>query len=469
MDGLHFQCCVIHIISTGCSWIHGYNEGNPARGIAEHYQVKCNVPNPTPMRIIGPKGALPTALSEKLSSNLSKAQASLTAVARSEGSSAPPSTSSLASHLLSSSSPLYSNLSSEEKEYATALARSMHVPLGATLEDVSLRYWGYEQNFGGTDAAPEGGFSRLIDLISEDAKSSGCEIKLGEVVEQVEQTEDGKIKIVTKTESGERRSYDAETALCTIPLSVLKESVHIFKPALPERRQATIVSTWSTPDAKDVLLTSVSSPPISFQKRTHIGSLNKVLMTYSAPWWSSEIGTFMVLPTSTSTSPSSSIEEVLSRATLIVSSLCAPNGLPGSSPSLLIYVGTPASQEIEKHSRADVVSALHKIISPRISEKEAKISEPIHTFYSRWNKQAFTKGATTTPVTIPQSQHDEAPSPLDFRELGLSLWKGRLGFAGEATEMDHRGSVAGAVVSGEREAKRIDSLLKGIKAGKASL
>ena len=26
-------------VDLGCSWIHGYNEGNPARGIAEGYQV----------------------------------------------------------------------------------------------------------------------------------------------------------------------------------------------------------------------------------------------------------------------------------------------------------------------------------------------------------------------------------------------------------------------------------------------
>lgn len=181
----------------------------------------------------------------------------------------------------------------------------------------------------------------------------------------------------------------------------------------------------------------------------------------------------MVLPTSNSTSSTSSIQEILSRTTLIVSSLSAPNGLPGSSPSLLIYVGTPASLEIEKYSRAEVVSALHSILSPRIStsDQAEKISEPIHTFYSRWNRQPFTRGATTTPTLIPKNQNDEAPSPLDFRELGQSLWNGKLGFAGEHTEIDHRGSVAGAVVSAEREAKRIEALLEKIKgkAGKASL
>lgn len=48
---------------------------------------------------------------------------------------------------------------------------------------------------------------------------------------------------------------------------------------------------------------------------------------------------------------------------------------------------------------------------------------------------------------------------MDFKELGRPVWEGRLGFAGEHTEMEHRGSVAGAVVSGSREAGRIDRYL----------
>ena len=34
---------------------------------------------------------------------------------------------------------------------------------------------------------------------------------------------------------------------------------------------------------------------------------------------------------------------------------------------------------------------------------------------------------------------------MDFKELSRPVWDGKLGFAGEHTEMEHRGSVAGAV------------------------
>jgi lysine-specific histone demethylase 1B len=48
---------------------------------------------------------------------------------------------------------------------------------------------------------------------------------------------------------------------------------------------------------------------------------------------------------------------------------------------------------------------------------------------------------------------------MDFKELSRPVWGGKLGFAGEHTEMEHRGSVAGAVVSGQREAARVGRLL----------
>ena len=49
---------------------------------------------------------------------------------------------------------------------------------------------------------------------------------------------------------------------------------------------------------------------------------------------------------------------------------------------------------------------------------------------------------------------------MDFVLLGRSQWGGRLGFAGEHTDLDGRGSVVGAVVSGEREGERVAGMLE---------
>lgn len=76
----------------------------------------------------------------------------------------------------------------------------------------------------------------------------------------------------------------------------------------------------------------------------------------------------------------------------------------------------------------------------------------------RWSADPFSLGATTTPSLV-----GEGRSPLDFVELAKPVWGGRLGFAGEHTEVDHRGSVTGAIVSGYREGERISRLLSRIE------
>lgn len=52
---------------------------------------------------------------------------------------------------------------------------------------------------------------------------------------------------------------------------------------------------------------------------------------------------------------------------------------------------------------------------------------------------------------------------MNFLELGRAEWAGRLGFAGEHTDVHHRGSVNGAVESGIREAGRADGVLRRLR------
>ncbi len=186
------------------------------------------------------------------------------------------------------------------------------------------------------------------------------------------------------------------------------------------------------------------------QDRTNVGNLNKVLLSYDKPWWDEKVGMFTVLPTQAPPSDLSgaSLQDILSSCTMLVSSFAAPNGLPDQSNSLLAMVGADHGKALERFDRKEVEAALHTYLSERLGHPDAPA--PNHSFYSRWSKQQFTRGATTTPILV-----GEETSPLDFIELGRPLWDGALNFAGEHTDFDHRGSVAGAIVSGEREGKRI--------------
>ncbi|PWN99853.1 FAD/NAD(P)-binding domain-containing protein, partial [Tilletiopsis washingtonensis] len=391
----------------GCSWIHGYNEGNPVKAIAEKYGVKVHVPKPTASRIIGANGPLSESLAAKLSDNLACAQAAAKETLASSGVCTPASHS-LASVLFAADSPLFAGLSCDaERAQAQAFARTLHVPLGVTLEEAAS--FGSPSAFGGTDGAPEGGFTRLVCLIADDAQRAGAEFRQGETVQRITQHEAG-VRVQTGS-----ATYEAKHALVTMPHAVLRESLAVFEPQLPREREEAI-------------------------QRTTVGNLNKVLLSYDAPFWDASIGTFTLLPSEGGpVARDAPLAHIFARSTLVVSSLCAPNGLPGASASLLVYVGADAAVALEAYSRLEVAAALHAYVAPRLaaaaSSDDADDAKEVpqeakHSFYSRWRRQAFTRGATTTPACVGGGTKE------DLKELGRTLWDGKLLWAGEATEPD---------------------------------
>ncbi|KAF6833281.1 flavin containing amine oxidoreductase [Colletotrichum plurivorum] len=414
-------------VDVGCSWIHGYLEGNPARYIAQDFGVDAHLPKPAEGVMYGPNGRLSSASANSLRSSLGGAQASLKLPHPS-----PPPSASLASALLAPNSSLFASSTAEApKELAAALARSLEIPLGLKLEKASLKWAGWEGTtaFAGSDAAPEGGYQALVARVVEDAKAKGAEVKLSTKISAVSQTEDG--VVVTDTNGNK---FTAKTAVSTIPLGVLKtlpEST--FSPALPPRLQEAI-------------------------KGTHVGVLEKLLLQYPTAWWpeAEEAGSFTFLPTSDKpVTDSSTPLEVLEASTLVTANFASPS-LPGPSPTLLTYLSETPAKALLQRDPKEIAAALHKFLVARF-QPSSQPPEPTETSLTNWLTDEYSRGATTTPSII--SENGER-SPLDFKELGRPVWDGRLGFAGEHTEMEHRGSVAGAVVSGYREAERVGRLLK---------
>lgn len=421
----------IESIDFGCSWIHGYNEGNPVRGICEKLGITSHIAPKAvkPAVIVGSDGQpLDEQLARRIEGNLSQAMEQAKQRATEEASR----NLSVADHLFDAQSPLFAGLSSEtERSAARSYARSLHVPLGTTLEDVALASMGKSQAYGGTDAAPEGGFSRVIEALADEVRGRGGVIKLQQQVTGIQAPADGAaLGVVTNNES-----YAAHVVACTVPLAVLKQcnsKGDFFSPPLSQSKQQSI-------------------------QRTSVGNLNKVLLVYDAPWWDVDVSSFVILPSSDSSSSSSnhnaSLEDILSSCTLSIS---ASINASTSSAKLLVMVGGPPARRIEDHKRPQVVEALHRLLSSRIPRTSSSApSPPSHNFMSRWSGHDLTGGATTTPVTLGQGR-----SKADFLELSKPEYEGRLLFAGEHTEPEHRGSIAGAVVSAEREAKRIVDALK---------
>lgn len=387
-----------------------------------------------------------------LRANLSAAQASLKTPHP-----APAPTASLASGLFASSSPLFKGAkpasnpndtnvtatspadpSSAEatadkgapadQKTAKDFARMLEVPLGVKLEKASLKWAGWETttNFAGSDAAPEGGYEALVGKVLDDAKSKGAEVKLEARVTSVKNGEqDVTITIADGT------TYTGRSILSTIPLGVLKTlSTDFFSPSLPPALQETI-------------------------KGVHVGVLEKLLLQYPSAWWpnAETVGSYTFLPTGPEPNANFSLKEIFEGSTLICANFACPS-LPNPTPTLLTYLSETPATLLMKQDPKEVAVAYHDFLVSRLKPSGTP-PKPSASNLTNWLTDEYSYGATTTPSIVSEGER----SPMDFKELGRPVWAGRLGFAGEHTEMEHRGSVAGAVVSGLREAERIDRFL----------
>jgi monoamine oxidase len=357
-----------------------------------------------------------------LQSSLTKTHSAARSYARDTPADAISASTNLASFFFSSESPI--NAASAASS-ARSFARTLEVPFGVELEKLSLRWIGWEDNFAGSDAAPEGGFQRLVEHTVEDATKTGnVELKLGETVHIVSQEYAG-VKVATDKGS----TYHSATVLCTIPLGVLKYNARtLFQPGLPKRR-------------------------LDIINGTHVGILEKLCLVYEEAWWPNAptVGSYTFLPTSSSVD-NADIDSVFAGNTILMASFAAPS-LPKPHPTLLFYLSPAPALGLAQFSMEEITKAAHNFLLRRL-KPSTQPSPPSSSVMTEWHRDPLSLGATTTPSII-----GEGRGPLDFAELGKPLWDGRLMFAGEHTEMNNRGSVAGAVISGIREADRVEAFL----------
>ena len=360
-------------------------------------------------------------LRSSLSSALAQAQASASTTP------GPSASQSLASSLLAADSPLQPG-----GPAGLAFARTLEVPYGVILEDVALRWYGWANSFGGSDAAPVGGFQRFIEAVLADAQLHGADVRLGALVSAVAQTPAG---VTVRTGSS---TDEAKCVICTIPLGVLQHTAGgLFDPPLPTRRMATIAGT-------------------------HVGVLEKLVLSYPSAWWpqAATAGSFTFLPASSgadkraASGPAEEAKRALEEHTISVASFAAPS-FATQHPTLLFYLSPSPALALARFSEADAARGAHAFLVARFGVEATSAPEPLASAMTEWHKDPLARGATSAPSGL-----GEERGPLDFVELGKPLWGGALCFAGEHTDADHRGSVAGAVISGLREAERVHLYLQ---------
>lgn len=267
------------------------------------------------------------------------------------------------------------------------------------LSELSLAHWDQDDPYemGGDHCFLAGGNSRLIHALCE-----GVPVLYEKTVKRIEHGVDG---VSITVEGGQ--VFQADMALCTVPLGVLKGGSIVFDPELPEQKLGAI-------------------------QRLGFGLLNKVAMVFPHVFWAEEIDTFGCLN-----------KESSKRGEFFL--FYSYHTVSGGAVLIALVAGE-AALEFEK---VDPVVALHRVLGILrgiYGPKGVTVPDPIQSVCTRWGSDPFCLGS--------YSHIRVGSSGADYDILAESV-NDRLFFAGEATNRAYPATMHGALLSGLREASKI--------------
>lgn len=314
---------------------------------------------------------------------------------------------SLASWLYAPSSPLFDGVEPEWRDVLKQMVGMFDGWTGAALEDVSLRWWGFEQEFEGADAVVRDGYHRFVDVMAKELGKNGVKVSLRREVVGVKFEEEDEMVTIAHRAVGTSDTADDSTetttashVICTLPLGVLRSlPPTFFSPPLPPRRRSSL-------------------------DKLGFGLLNKVILSYEAPFWPSDPTWFQFLPRVEDRD-----DPVLGKT------MGAQNQLAISgTPVLVFFGGAGLGEALEAEDPVELEKRLRGKLAFHLGKEVPRAKKCIVT---KWRSDPWAKGSY---AFIPVGREGEASAtPLDLLELSKPLWEGRLGFAGEATSVDHFG------------------------------
>ncbi|KAK1609421.1 hypothetical protein QYE76_033094 [Lolium multiflorum] len=288
----------------------------------------------------------------------------------------------------------------EEREVLDWHLANLEFSNAGCLSELSLAHWDQDDQFemGGDHCFLAGGNSRLVHALCD-----GVPVLYEKTVKRIEHGVDG---VSVTVEGGQ--VFQADMALCTVPLGVLKSGSIQFEPELPQRKLGAI-------------------------QRLGFGLLNKVAMVFPSVFWDEDIDTFGCL-----NKDSSKRGEFF----LFYSYHTVSGG-----PVLIALVAGEAALDFEK---VDPVVTLHRVLAILrgiYGPKGVTVPDPIQSACTRWGSDPFCCGS--------YSHIRVGSSGTDYDILAESVSDDHLFFAGEATNRAYPATMHGALLSGLREAARI--------------
>lgn len=269
------------------------------------------------------------------------------------------------------------------------------VETGMDLDALSLWYWDEDEEFKGDDCVFSEGYDRLIQELAKN-----LDIKLQQKVFEVEYNNQS---VTVHTNRGR---FQADAAVITLPLGVLKCGEVQFWPKLLDRKSQAIA-------------------------RIEMSVLNKLVLKFPEIFWAKDYDAIgYINPQETDFS------EFFNWARYT------------ESPVLIAFAGGSFARSLEQLSEEEITTrvmrVLRQIYGDRIPNPEAMVM-------TRWNNDPFSFGSySQIPVGAKMSDRDILAEPVGDR----------LFFAGEATSRHYPATVHGAFLSGIREAKRISKLFQ---------
>jgi len=247
----------------------------------------------------------------------------------------------------------------------------------------------HDDGFLGTDRIFPAGYHQVVEHLAK-----GVDVRLGATVKAVKRGGDG-VRVEAST-----GTFEADFAIVTVPLGVLKKGSVSFDPALPPAKTEAIAAVG-------------------------MGVLNKVLLRFPEATWSDDHGF---------------IAQISKRAGEFPTFMNLHKHL--GEPLLMAFCGGDFARGIEKKSDAAVqkeaVTVLRRVLG--------KVPDPTGVVVTRWGSDPLAGGSYSHLAVKAR------PPALDALAEPASS---NLFFAGEATSRRYPATVHGALVSGRREAKRV--------------
>lgn len=251
------------------------------------------------------------------------------------------------------------------------------------------------EDYIGDDVIIPGGYSQIVDYLAE-----GLDIRLNHVVKWVEYSKED---VTIKTTDGQ--VFDADRAVITVPIGVLKAGDIKFDPPLPDNKRKAINELGS-------------------------GTINKTWLKFPFAFWDTD-----QLIIGYVSQPKGIFSEWYSFDDLEHENILL--GFNGGSRAIALESFT------DEKITAEAMAVLRTMFGPLVPE-------PIEVIQTRWNEDPYSKGA----YSFLAAGGDVGTTRRNLRKAVMD----RLFFAGEATSVSHYATTTGAMETGARAAREIIDL-----------